>query len=235
MNFTYFYCVSEVDLDVFLKFNKIRKITTNISDIQKAISKSELIELNEDNTKVRRKIPIKIKDNVDECTIYVEAIKPDADHDWLSSVFSEFGNVVYVSIPKYKQNKLNKGFAFVEFETSKEAASALDYFESIGCKMPSETNPEDLQSIITFEAETEKSENKNEDESNRGEKRKLDLTETDEGNKKLKSEEESEIDTDSNKKEDLETEEDSKKKKKSKKEHKKKNYIKELGLRVLSK
>ncbi|CAG9854708.1 unnamed protein product [Phyllotreta striolata] len=158
-----------VDLSIFLKFNKIRKLNCDIEDIRKAIGKSELIELSEDRDKVKRKLPIKFNENVDKCTIYVENIKADADHEWISQLFSDFGKVVYVSIPKYKHNKTNKGFAFVEFQDEEGAQNALTYFETIGCKMPSETSPENLKSIQTFEdgneqnEEVDKNTNKNAD------------------------------------------------------------------------
>lgn len=222
----------DVNLEVFLNFNKVKKLTDNIEDIQKALSKSDLIELSEDKTKVRRKFPLKVKDNIDDCTIYVQNIKSESDHEGLTSIFSEFGNVVYVSIPKYKLSKANKGFAFVEFETDSEAESAVNYFESIGCKIPADTNPEDLKSIATFEGpDTEPKEdhsetvvNENEDTSK---KRKL-CEDNNLPQKKLKkddnSEEESSTDTDENKI-----------KKKLKKEQKKKTFYKELGFQVLSK
>ncbi|EFA00619.1 la-related protein 7 [Tribolium castaneum] len=279
-----------VDLNVFLKFNKITKLTTSIDDIQKAVQKSQLIELSEDRSRIRRTKPVKEKANVDDCTIYVERLKSDATHEWLNSVFSEFGNVVYVSIPKYKNNSAIKGFAFVEFEKEKEAQNALNYFESIGCKMPSNTEPETLCSIKTFEESNEQSEassknstlkpksgedekatkkRKLEDNSENSEKldsehceskaeekirkRKLEESESgesEEKGKKMKVDdskhtEENDEHSESDEKEknskhdtgDVSESDDAenKKKKKLKKEHKKKNYIKELGLQVLSK
>ncbi|KAF2904007.1 hypothetical protein ILUMI_02178 [Ignelater luminosus] len=142
-----------VDIDVFLKFNKIRKLTANIEDITKAVSKSELLELSDDKTKICRKLPVQVKENVDECTVYVERLKSDATHEWLMSIFSEFGNVVYVSIPKYKHNGMIKGFAFIEFENEDGAKAALEYFESINCKIPSHMEPEHLCSIATYEGD----------------------------------------------------------------------------------
>ncbi|XP_044270387.1 la-related protein 7-like [Tribolium madens] len=305
-----------VDLSVFLKFNKIRKLTTNIEDIQKAVQKSQLIELSEDRNSICRTKPVKEKNNVDECTIYVERLKSDATHEWLSSVFSEFGNVVYVSIPKYKNNNAIKGFAFIEFEKEKEAQNALNYFESIGCKMPSNTEPETLCSIKTFQesneehpggssknstkkrqaeehcesVEKDKSTSKRKFEENeevqsdkivkkiktenskseedekitrKQEFEEKEHSESEEKKKKLKDDcehiEDEEKNENSTRKRKLEENEHSeseekeknskldtgdvsesddtenKKKKKLKKEHRKKNYIKDLGLQVLSK
>ncbi|KAF5290271.1 hypothetical protein FQR65_LT11604 [Abscondita terminalis] len=140
-----------VEVSIFLNFNKIRKLTSNIDDVTKAISKSDLIELSDDKTRVRRKVPIKVKENVDECTIYVERLKSDATHEWLTSIFSDFGKVVYVSIPKYPHSNIIKGFAFVEFETEEGAKGALSFFESIDCKIPSVMEPQKLYSIATFD------------------------------------------------------------------------------------
>lgn len=217
-----------------------------MEDIRKAIHKSDLIALSEDKEKICRKQPVKVKQNIDDCTIYVENIKADANHEWLTQVFSEFGTVVYVSIPKYKQNKENKGFAFVEFDTEEEARTALSYFEGIGCKMPSETNPKDLRSIVTYEEKTtltkedennvdsinEKIDSQNpkkrklsDDDTNTEKKQKTDLN----LDKPMESESEKGV---------VEAEEnnetENKKKKKNKKD-KKRNYIKDLGLQVLSK
>ncbi|CAG9824166.1 unnamed protein product [Phaedon cochleariae] len=236
----------DIDLEVFLTFNKIKRLNCTPDDIRKAISKSELVELSDDKEKVRRKIPLKVKENVEECTIYVENIKTDANHDWITQLFSDFGKVVYVSIPKYKNSKGNKGFAFVEFDSEKDAQNALSFFEKIGCKMPSETSPEELKSIKTFDetmAGIDSLEKTN--------KRKL-TDEDDELHKKLKTEDNESniekssiaidnvvVDQDNVEKtvqnEVIETEDMENRKKKKHKRDKKKNYIKELGLQVLSK
>lgn len=139
-----------VDITIFLKFNKIRKLTTSVKDITKALSKSEILILSEDETKVCRKLPFKKKENVDECTIYIERLNSDATHEWLKSIFSEFGNVVYVSIPKYKNNGIIKGFAFLEFDTEESTQAALQYFEKNDCKLCSSLDPEKLCSVATF-------------------------------------------------------------------------------------
>lgn len=146
----------EVDISVFLKFNKIRELTDNVQDIVKALKKSSLLSVTEDKTKVFRTTPVKEKENVDECTIYVENLPMDADHDWLQSIFSQYGKIDYISVPKFKHSGKVKGFAFVEFETPEAAKIALDTFTKAGCKLPSTILPNQLCSIATFDR-TEKS------------------------------------------------------------------------------
>lgn len=54
-----------------------------------------------------------------------ENLPPELTHDHLKKVFSEFGQVVYVSIPKYRNTHAIKGFAFVEFDTPEEAVETI--------------------------------------------------------------------------------------------------------------
>lgn len=119
------YCLSDVDLGEFIKFNKLSELTTDINRIAKALQGSTMLKVSEDGTKVCRTTPIKKKENVDECTIYVQNLPPDADHDWLESIFSKYGPVDYISIPRYKSNRKIKGFAFVEFDKPSSAQECI--------------------------------------------------------------------------------------------------------------
>nr|CAD7408412.1 unnamed protein product [Timema cristinae] len=140
----------EIDIAVFLEFNKIRKMTSKMKDIAKALKHSELLSVNEDGTKVSRVTPFKPKDNADDCTIYVEQLPPDATHDWLKEVFMRYGKVAYTSIPRYKDYKI-KGFGFVEFDTPAEAYKTLEAFGAMGCRLSSNMAPEKLHSSSSFE------------------------------------------------------------------------------------
>lgn len=119
----------DVDLQVFTKCNKLQELTTDehmitTNRIAKALQGSTMLKVSEDGTKVCRVTPIQIKENVDQCTIYVQNLPPDTDHDWLISVFSKYGTVDYVSIPRYNNRKI-KGFAFVEFDTPSHTQECL--------------------------------------------------------------------------------------------------------------
>ncbi|EFN88316.1 la-related protein 7 [Harpegnathos saltator] len=139
-----------VALDVFTNFNKLSTLTTDTNRIAKALEKSTMLKVSEDGTKVCRLTPINKKENIDECTVYVQNLPPDSDHDWLISAFSKYGKVVYVSIPRYQSNKKIKGFAFVEFDTPAGAEECIKAFQKDGCVLPSHTSPNDLLSITTF-------------------------------------------------------------------------------------
>ena len=64
-------------MNLFLRFNKLRSLTDDVKKISKSIKHSEILELNEDKTKVHRKIPFTepSQKDTDKRTIYVVFIK----------------------------------------------------------------------------------------------------------------------------------------------------------------
>ncbi|XP_043249301.1 la-related protein 7 [Colletes gigas] len=142
-----------VDLNVFLRFNKIQELTTDVNRITKALQASTMLSLSENGTKVHRITPIVPKENTDDCTVYVQNLPPDTDHERLKSLFSQYGPVVYVSLPRYRHNKKIKGFAFVEFDTPDSVKKCLKAFQKKGCVLPLHTAPNELLSITTFDTD----------------------------------------------------------------------------------
>ena len=60
-------------MNVFLKFNKIRLITTDLKEIIKSLKHSEMLDLNEESTMVKRKVAFvePSQKDIDKRTIYV--------------------------------------------------------------------------------------------------------------------------------------------------------------------
>lgn len=58
--------------------------------------------------------------------VFQELLPKTVTHLWVERVFSKCGNVVYVSIPRYKSTGHPKGFGFVEFETEEQAQKAIE-------------------------------------------------------------------------------------------------------------
>merc|ERR1712071_580450 len=100
---------SEVKLEIFLSFNKIRTLSEDLKEIVKALKFSSKLKVSEDETAVSR----------------IEPLPLNANHEWLTKVFSEFGRVAYVSLPKFKDLTKIKGFAFVEFDSVEDATKAV--------------------------------------------------------------------------------------------------------------
>uniref|UniRef100_A0AAX7U8C7 La-related protein 7 n=1 Tax=Astatotilapia calliptera TaxID=8154 RepID=A0AAX7U8C7_ASTCA len=116
-----------VDISVLASFNRMKQLTTDTKLIARALKNSSVVELNLEGTKVRRQLPIgELPNDVDSRTVYVELLPKDVTHSWIERVFTKCGNVVYVSIPRYKSSRDSKGFAFVEFEKEEQAQKAIE-------------------------------------------------------------------------------------------------------------
>ena len=50
----------------------------------------------------------------------------DLKEKHMTALFSKYGTLKDVHVPVKKENNLNKGFAFVEFETREEARKAIE-------------------------------------------------------------------------------------------------------------
>ena len=113
-----------IDLTIFLNFNKVKKILADISPLdqklatmQEAIRASNLLKLNKEQTKVRRKVAFNLYSNKnDKRVVYVENFPEKATHEILAKIFAKCGEVLHVSIPKYSETHTAKGFAFIEFK-----------------------------------------------------------------------------------------------------------------------
>ncbi|XP_054260397.1 la-related protein 7 [Macrosteles quadrilineatus] len=141
-----------IDLSVFLTFNRVKALTSDITDLVKSLKHSQFLQLSEDETQVCRLTPIKKKENEEDCTIYVEQLGPDVNHDILTKVFSEFGPVDYISLPRYSHSGKFKGFAFIEFRDPECAKKALEALTAKGCCLSPHMAPEELLSVKSFDA-----------------------------------------------------------------------------------
>uniref|UniRef100_A0A8B9L0E6 La-related protein 7 n=1 Tax=Astyanax mexicanus TaxID=7994 RepID=A0A8B9L0E6_ASTMX len=116
-----------VDISLLTTFNKMKKLTTDVKLIARALTNSSVVEVNLKGTQIRRKNQLGDKpQDIDSRTVYVELLPKDVTHVWIERVFSKCGNVVYISIPRYKISESPKGFAFVEFETDAQAQKAIE-------------------------------------------------------------------------------------------------------------
>ncbi|KAH8408868.1 hypothetical protein KR009_002902, partial [Drosophila setifemur] len=140
-----------VPLEIFLTFNKIKKLTQDVQQIAKSLSNSQLLELDESGLKVKRKTKLPDQRDVNDKTLYVEALPANASHDWLKEVFSRYGPVAYVSLPHYPGTKKIKEFAFIEFEKSGSVEKAVKAFTQIQGVLAVDTEPGALASVKSFQ------------------------------------------------------------------------------------
>nr|XP_020657800.1 la-related protein 7 [Pogona vitticeps]XP_020657801.1 la-related protein 7 [Pogona vitticeps]XP_020657802.1 la-related protein 7 [Pogona vitticeps]XP_020657803.1 la-related protein 7 [Pogona vitticeps] len=120
-----------VDISLLVSFNKMKKLTTDRKLIARAVKSSSVVELDLEGTRIRRRQPLgEQPKDVDSRTVYVELLPKNVNHSWIERVFGKCGNVVYISIPRYKTTRDPKGFAFVEFETKEQAEKAIEFLNN---------------------------------------------------------------------------------------------------------
>ncbi|EDW08050.1 la-related protein 7 [Drosophila mojavensis] len=150
-----------VPLEIFLTFNKIKTLTQDVQQISTSLSNSHLLELDESGLKVRRKTALPEHRDVNNKTLYVEALPATATHDWLKEVFGRYGTVSYVSLPHYPGTRKIKEFAFIEFEKSSSVEKALKAYSQIqGVLSVEHTDPSNLASIRSFQQQQLQQKNK---------------------------------------------------------------------------
>ncbi|XP_051570545.1 la-related protein 7-like isoform X2 [Myxocyprinus asiaticus] len=116
-----------IDISILTSFNRMKKLTTDFKLISRALKNSTFVEVSIEGTRIRRKCPLgESPKDVDSRTVYVELLPRTVNHLWVERVFNKCGNVIYVSIPRYKSTGHPKGFAFVEFETEEQAQNAIE-------------------------------------------------------------------------------------------------------------
>ncbi|SPP88593.1 la-related protein 7 [Drosophila guanche] len=148
-----------VPLEIFLTFNKIKPLAQDVMQIAKALNNSQLLELDESRLKVRRKTKLPDQRDVNDKTLYVEALPANASHDWLKEVFSRYGPVAYVSLPHYPGTKKIKEFAFIEFERSTALEKAVKAFAQVQGVLSLDTDPAVLASVRSFQQQQQQEKN----------------------------------------------------------------------------
>ncbi|KOB76830.1 putative multi-sex-combs protein [Operophtera brumata] len=129
-----------VPLDLFLKFNKIRTLSQDLNDIAKAMKHSSLLELSEDRTKVKRKVPV-LPYDADERTVYVESIPVSATREWLQRVSEKEEFEPPKKKKKNKEKRPAKGLDLKlgqDSDSEKKADTPSDENKSITSITPTE-------------------------------------------------------------------------------------------------
>ncbi|XP_038206813.1 la protein homolog [Zerene cesonia] len=128
-----------VPLDVMLKFNRLSKLTTDHEVIVNAINKSTsgLLEVSEDNKKVRRNPEMPLPEMNEERrkeltarTIYAKGFPKDSTLDDILQFFKQYDLVENVIMRRYQdkqsKKKLFKGSVFATFKTKEQATKFLE-------------------------------------------------------------------------------------------------------------
>ncbi|CAH2066011.1 unnamed protein product, partial [Iphiclides podalirius] len=123
-----------VPLDVLIKFNRLAKLSTDAEVIANALAKSTsgLLEISDDNKKVRRNPELPIPEMNEERrkelssrTIYAKGFPKESTLDDLLKFFKEFDDVENIIMRRYQERQTKKrhfkGSVFVTFKTKEMA------------------------------------------------------------------------------------------------------------------
>uniref|UniRef100_A0A224Z3R0 Lupus La protein n=1 Tax=Rhipicephalus zambeziensis TaxID=60191 RepID=A0A224Z3R0_9ACAR len=123
-----------VTIETLLTFNRLKSLTTESGVVAAALRKStsQLLEVSEDGTKIRRSpakpAPESNKEQqqkLDELSVYVKGFPPTAGIDELLEFFGRFGKCINVFMRRYPKTRKFKGSVFATFATKEEADAFL--------------------------------------------------------------------------------------------------------------
>jgi lupus La protein len=125
-----------VDLETLTKFNRLKALSSDPVEIITALKQStnDLLEIDEENKKVRRTKPL--PENLDEFditvkqnTVYVKGFPETLSLDELISYFEGHGKVLQVFMRRFPSTKKFKGSVFVTFDSNEEVKKFLELDE----------------------------------------------------------------------------------------------------------
>ncbi|KAH6934606.1 hypothetical protein HPB50_025692 [Hyalomma asiaticum] len=122
-----------VTVEVLLTFNKLRRLTQEANVVVDALRKStsELLELSEDGTKVRRSLLHPLPDeserrqNIDELSVFVRGFPLTITVDELLQFFGQFGNCISVFKRRHPKTRMSVGSVYATFATKDEVDAFL--------------------------------------------------------------------------------------------------------------
>lgn len=95
-----------VDLSVLTTFNRLKQLSTDYEEICEAVKDSELVQVSEDKTKIKRKVPLPVEDEPADRTVYVKGKFPeDSELDVLIAFFREYFPVNLVQMRRTRNKE----------------------------------------------------------------------------------------------------------------------------------
>lgn len=118
-----------IPLETMLKFNRLEKLTKDAAVICEALKKSDLMEVSEDKTKIRRSLdrPLRNYSNEELRTksVYAKGFPVDMTLDQVKEFFKKFGDMDSIYMRKdFKKNF--KGSCFVIFRNDEDAKKFVE-------------------------------------------------------------------------------------------------------------
>jgi len=125
-------------LSLLGSFPRMKKLTKDVNEVRDALRNSETLVVSPNGDSVKRKAPffpgeedlLTRKDDPILRKLYVSNLPKDSTKETLIEVFSLYGRVRKLDVPKLPTGEI-KGVAFVEYYTKDDAQNALEKFPKI--------------------------------------------------------------------------------------------------------
>lgn len=119
-------------------FRQLISRNATLEQLQQAVTESCVLELNLDKLSIRRKdniLPLlSSQEELDERTIYLETIPAHMTHEKLKTLLEPiFGEIDYISLPRFESNRKPKGFCFIEFHDLNSVQKILSREIRLSC------------------------------------------------------------------------------------------------------
>ncbi|KAJ4457555.1 putative Lupus La protein [Paratrimastix pyriformis] len=114
-----------VEIALVATFNKMRQLNATVEAIIAALQGNELMEISEDQKRMRRKMPLPEKDDSEDRTIYAKSFPHETTLDELEHFFGQWGELNAVRMRRIPKSKTFKGSVLVEYKSKVDADKVL--------------------------------------------------------------------------------------------------------------
>ncbi|KAK9701686.1 hypothetical protein K7432_011597 [Basidiobolus ranarum] len=117
-----------VPIAMLASFKRVKNISNDLHLILTALKESNILEVSQDQLKVRRQVPFTgfIKADKDENTIYANGFSKTTSIEDMKEYFSQFGTVCSTVLIRPVTDPKYKGAAFIEFSSIEETSRVLN-------------------------------------------------------------------------------------------------------------
>jgi len=113
-----------IPISVLTTFNRLKQLTTDVAIIAEAVKNSDIVELSEDSTMLKRKWPLPEEDTSLPRSIYSKGWPEGTTIEKAAEFYAPHGKVLSVRLRKRPTGEF-KGAIVVEFSSEEEAKAAL--------------------------------------------------------------------------------------------------------------
>lgn len=121
-----------IPIDTFLTFNQIRSLCNDhptVEVLKEGFKLMADVEVQGEYVALKCEICTKDveqwKEQAERATVYVDSLPEDWDREHLRRLFCQFGEILYISLPKFPETHIPKGFAFIQFRSPLSAQASL--------------------------------------------------------------------------------------------------------------